>query len=86
MSNLFDLFHMWTPPLLMHFQNGKKNYALLYEGLVELANYCIDESNSKVGHSKDDKKCRHDEISEVKTHLYLFRSLALKVILKKEQL
>ena len=48
----------------------------------KLANYSIDESNSKVGHSKDDKNCGHYKISEVKAYVYLFRSLALKVVLK----
>ena len=52
--------------------------------MEELTNYCVDESNSKVDHSKNDEKCRHDEISKIKAHFYLFRSLALKVILKKE--
>ena len=55
-------------------------------GMVELANYCIDESNSKVGYSKYDKNCRHDKISKVKAHFYLFRSLALILILKKRKL
>ena len=52
-------------------------------GILKSANYSIDESNSKVGHSKDDKNCRHDKICEVKAHVDLFRSLAHEVILIK---
>ena len=50
------------------------------------ANHSIDESNSKVAKSKDDKNCGHDKISKVKAYLYLFRSLALRVVLKKGRL
>ena len=64
----------------MNFQNNKT------KGMTRLANYSIDESNSKVDHSKDDKNCGHDKISEVKAHLYLFRSVTLKVVLKQGRL
>ena len=50
--------------------------------MTKLANYSIDQSNCKVDHSKDDKKCGHDKISEVEAYVYLFRSLTLKVVLK----
>ena len=49
----------------------------------KLANYSIDESSCKVDHSKDDKNCGHDKVSEVEAYVYLFRSLTLKVVLKR---
>ena len=54
--------------------------------MTRLANYSIDESNSKVANSKDDKNCWHDKISEVEAHINPFRSLALKVVLKQSRL
>ena len=51
--------------------------------MTRLANYSIDESNSKVDNSKDDKNCWHDKISEVEAHIYPFGSLTLEVLLKR---
>ena len=48
-----------------------------------LSNHSIDESNCKVAKRKDDKNCGHDKISQIKAYLYLFRSLALNVVLRK---
>ena len=49
-----------------------------------LANYSVDKTNSKVGHSKYDKNYRHDKISKVETRIDQFGSLALEVVLKNE--
>ena len=54
--------------------------------MTKLANYSIDESSCKVDHSKDDKNCGHDKVSEVEAYVYLFRSLTLKVVLKTGQI
>ena len=51
---------------------------------TKLANDSVDKSHSKVPQSKNDKNYGHDKISKVEAHVYLFRSLALKVALKNE--
>ena len=51
---------------------------------TKLANDSVDKSHSKVTQSKNDKDYRHDKISKVEAHVYLFRSLALKVALRNE--
>ena len=51
--------------------------------MTKSTNYSVDQTSSKVGHSKEDKNGRHDEISQVETHIHLLRSFALEVVLKK---
>ena len=51
---------------------------------TKLANDSVDKSHSKVPQSKNDKNYGHDKISKVEAHVYLFRSLALKVALRNK--